>query len=130
MNVNTGMPAGYINPWQQWAMNMYGNLMQPAQQIQPTAAMQQQAQPTTNPMIQATLIEAPSEEWARQFNVAPGQTQMFYLRDESAMFVKTANTDGSEEFDVFAKQPRKPAPEYMTREQVEAMILEAKGDVK
>lgn len=120
VNVNTGTPAGYMNPWQMMMQNMYGNLMQPQQQ------MQQPQQPTSPPMIHADMIETPSEEWARNFNVSSGQTQIFYMRDESAMYVKSVDANGSMEFDVYLKQQPKPAPEYLTREQVEAMIREAK----
>lgn len=123
VNVNTGLPAGYINPWQQFMMNMYGNMAQPQQQ-----AIQQPQQPTTPPMIHADMIETPSEDWARQYNVTPGQTQIFYMRDESAMYVKTVNADGSVEFVVYTKQAPKPAPEYLTREQVAAMIRDAKEE--
>lgn len=118
VNVNTGMPAGYQNPLEKMIMNMYGNMM-------PTQTPQQ---PTSPPMIHAALIETPSEEWARNYNVSPGQTQIFYMRDESAMFVKSVNADGSMEFDVYPKQAPKPAPEYLTREQVEEMIRSAKEE--
>jgi len=120
VNVNTGTPAGYMNPWQMMMQNMYGNLTQTQQQTQ------QMQQPTSPPMIHADMIETPSEEWARNFNVSSGQTQIFYMRDESAMYVKSVDANGSMEFDVYLKQQPKPAPEYLTREQVEAMIREAK----
>ena len=121
VNVNTGTPAGYMNPWQMMMQNMYGNLMQPQQQ------MQQPQQPTSPPMIHADMIETPSEDWARNFNMGPGQTQIFYTRDESAMYVKSTHAnDSGYDFDIYLRQAPKPAPEYMTREQVEAMIREAK----
>ena len=117
-NVNTGMPAGYVNPYQQAMAQAMAQFMPQPQMMQP----QQAAQPTTPPMIHADMIEAKSEEWARQFNVTPGQTQLFYLPDESAIFSKTAHQDGGFDFDVYLRQEPKPAPEYMTREQVEALI--------
>lgn len=124
VNVNTGLPAGYFNPWQQFMMNMYGNMAQPQQQ-----AIQQPQQPTTPPMIHADMIETPSEDWARNFNMGPGQTQIFYTRDESAMYVKTTHTnDSGYDFDVYLKQAPKPAPEYLTREQVAEMIRSAKEE--
>lgn len=123
VNVNTGTPAGYMNPWQMMMQNMYGNLMQPQQQ------MQQPQQPTSPPMIHADMIETPSEDWARNFNMGPGQTQIFYTRDESAMYVKSTHAnDSGYDFDIYLRQAPKPAPEYLTREQVEAMIREAKGE--
>lgn len=124
VNVNTGMPAGYMNPWNMMMQNMYGNLMQPQMQAQQAAQPQQ---PTSPPMIHADMIETPGEDWARNFNMGPGQTQIFYTRDESAMYVKTTHTnDSGYDFDVYLKQAPKPAPEYMTREQVEEMIRNAK----
>ena len=117
VNVNTGTGAGYMNPWQAAMMQAMGQFMPQAQPALP------QQQPTTPPMVHADMIEAESEDWARNFSLQPGQTQIFYRGDESAMYIKTMHAQGGGyDFDVYLRQPRKPAPEYMTREQVEALI--------
>lgn len=139
--MNMMNPMGYMNPWQQaMAQAQAQNAMIQAQQAMAQAQQAQQAvqpqvmqpaqppQPTMRPMIHADMIVVHSEDEARQDPIAAGVTQIYSMQDESAIFVKGMHQDGrGYDFDVYAKQPPKPAPEYMTRDQVANMIRSMTG---
>ena len=79
------------------------------------------------PTIRAEIIQVDSEEQAAAYPVNAGASQMMIARDDSAIYVKTVGANGPN-LDVFVKRPPAPpapAPEYMTREEVEAMIAGA-----
>ena len=81
----------------------------------------------TPPTIRAEIVQVDGEEQAAQYPVGAGASQMMIARDDSAIYVKTAGTNGAT-LDVFVKRPAAapaPAPEYMTRADVEAMIAAA-----
>ena len=86
-----------------------------------------QQQMMTPPTIRAEIVQVDGEEQAAQYPVGAGASQMMIARDDSAIFVKTAGTNGAT-LDVFVKRPPAApasAPEYMTRADVEAMIAAA-----
>ena len=76
------------------------------------------------PTIRAEIVQVDSEEQAANYPVAAGASQMMIARDDSAIFVKTVGQNGAT-LDVFVKRPPAPAPVYLTREDVSAMIAEA-----
>ena len=118
MIFNNGYPASY----QPFGYN-YQQYQQPIQN-QP-----QQQQMMTPPTIRAEIVQVDGEEAAGNFPVGAGSSQMMIARDDSAIFVKTAAANGQGyTLDVFVKRPPAapaPAPEYMTRADVEAMIAAA-----
>ncbi len=67
-----------------------------------------------------------NEEQAAAYPVGAGASQMMIARDDSAIFVKTATAAGTT-LDVFVKRVAAPAPAYLTKEDVEAMISAAIG---
>lgn len=100
---------------------------QPAQMPGWNPGYQQAQQMMTPPTIRAEIIQVDGEEQAANYPVGAGASQMMIARDDSAIFVKTAGPNGAT-LDVFVKRPPAapaPAPEYMTRADVEAMIAAA-----
>lgn len=90
-------------------VRMYGP--PPAQGVQqPTAQPQQPAAAPamTPPTIHAEIVQVEGEVAATQYPVGVGASQMMMARDESAIYVKTATSNGYT-LDVFVKRP--PAPE-------------------
>lgn len=100
---------------------------QPAQMPGWNNQQMYQQQMMTPPTIRAEIVQVDGEEQAAQYPVGAGASQMMIARDDSAIYVKTAGTNGAT-LDVFVKRPPAtpaPAPEYMTRADVEAMIAAA-----
>lgn len=103
----------------------------PYQQMYPQMYQPQMTPPT----IRAEIVQVDNEEQAANYPVAAGASQMMIARDDSAIYVKTVGAAGPV-LNVFIKRPPAapaPAPEYMTREEVEAMIaaaISAKRPVK
>lgn len=73
---------------------------QPRQSTMPAAM--------TPPTIHAEIVQVEGETAAAQYPVGAGASQMMMARDESAIYVKTATSNGYT-LDVFVKRP--PAPE-------------------
>ena len=120
------IPGGYVNPWQTALQQAMTQMVFPQQQPQPMQPMQ--PQPMTPPMIHADIIEVASIDAMKNYPVGAGQTQMFSTQDESAIGVKTMHQDGSYVLDLYVKQAPAPAPEYMTREQVETLVRQMTGN--
>jgi len=96
-------------------------------QMQQQMPQQIPQQMMTPPTIRAEIIQVDGEEQAAAYPVGAGASQMMIAKDDSAIFVKTANANGTT-LDVFVKRPPAPAappPDYVTREDVEAMIAAA-----
>ena len=124
-------PGGYVNPWQTALQQAMAQMAFPQQQPQPMQPMQpqpMQPQSMTPPMIHADIIEVASIDAMKNYPVGAGQTQMFSTQDESAIGVKTMHQDGSYVLDLYLKQAPAPAPEYMTREQVETLVRQMTGN--
>ena len=101
-------------------------LQQPPQQ---PAQAQQAAPMMTPPTIHAEIIQAASMDEIERSNVAPGDSRMYMLKDESAIVIKTAYQNG---FDLVIFDRRPPAPpapqidprDYVTREELEARLAQ------
>jgi len=97
------------------------------QPIYPQFQPQMPQQMMTPPTIRAEIVQVDNEDQAAAYPVAAGASQMMIARDDSAIFVKTANANGAT-LEVFIKRPpapKEPEPVYMTRADVEAMIAAA-----
>lgn len=118
MAYNNGFPVSYTPYYQQFQPYQY-------QQPQP----QQQAQQTmTPPIVHADIVQVSSEQEGLNYPVAAGASQMMILKDESAIFVKTAFANGQSNMDVYVKRPPQPAEKpvdfslYVTREELETRL--------
>lgn len=99
--------------------------------FQPYQAPAQQNQPMmTPPTIRAEIIQVDNEEAAASFPVGAGASQMMIAKDDSAIFVKSANANGFT-LDVYVKRPpAPPAPkfipdEYVRKDELEKLLDEA-----
>lgn len=107
---------------------------QPYPQAYPYAQQyvgQPQRQPTTPPMIHADIIQADSEDFVNSYPVGVGVTQAFMLRDESAIYFKTGEANGSS---IIKYQKSASAPvqdTYIRRDEIEKLVREilAKNEV-
>ena len=85
----------------------------------------------TPPTIRAEIVQVDDEAAAANYPVGAGASQMMIAKDDSAIFVKTANANGTT-LDVFLKRPPappKPAfdPEaYVTRDELERRLAALK----
>lgn len=94
-------------------MNPYQMYMQSMQQ------QFQQAPQMTLPTIHADIIQVNAPEDVERFPVGVGASQMFILRDDSTIFVKTGTVVAVYE----RKQQTTPAaPTYITREELEERL--------
>lgn len=117
---NSGFPATYQPLYQQYQQPVMPQQMQPTQ-------MSGANQMMTPPTIRAEIVQVESEEAAGAFPVAAGASQMMIARDDSAIFIKSANANGFT-LDVYVKRP--PAPptpkfdpaEYVRRDEVETLV--------
>ncbi len=105
----------------------YPSYIQPMQQAYQMQQPMQPAPQMTLPTIHADIIQAGSIDEIRQSNVGAGTSQMFILKDESAIIIKTAQANGYT-LDIYDKRP--PAPQapafdpavYVTREELEERL--------
>lgn len=114
MAYNNGFPMTY--------QQMYPQL----QYQQPV----QQPQMMTLPTIHAEIIQVTTEAEAAAYPVAAGATQMFMLRDDSAICIKAAYANGQSNLTVFEKRVQKPqqdGTEYITRDEFERRLGELSG---
>ena len=95
----------FVNPYQ-----MY--LQQMQQQFQPAPQM-------TLPTIHADIIQVNSADDVERFPVGVGASQMFILRDDSTIYVKTGTVISVYER---KQQATQPAPTYITREELEERL--------
>ena len=123
MAYNGGFPVNYQPYYPQY--QAYQPVQpQPMQQIQ----QQTQQQGMTPPTVHADIIQISSEQEGVNFPVAAGASQMMILKDESAIFVKTAFPNGQSTFVAYEKRPPKPAEKpvdfslYVTREELEERL--------
>ena len=118
-------PYNYI-PYQQ----MYQPYQQQYNLQQPYNSPQsQQAQPQqqyTPPTIHAEIIQVSSEQEAKDYPVAAGNTQMFKAKDDSAFYIKTAYVNTPAQIVVYKKSEPEPEvkPDYITREEFEKRLEE------
>ena len=127
-----GFPAsyqtGYTPGYPGAQMPVYGP--QNAYQGQNIQA-QPQPQQMTPPTIRAEIVQVEGEEAAKSFPVGAGTSQMMISRDETAIFIKSATTNGQTVLDVYEKRPpAPPAPvfdpsEYVRRDEVERLVAAA-----
>lgn len=111
MAYNNGFPLTY--------QQMYPQL----QYQQPV----QQPQMMTLPTIHAEIIQVATEAEAAAYPVAAGSTQMFMLRDDSAICIKAAYANGQSALTVFEKRVQKQAQEsqeFVTRDEFERRLKE------
>lgn len=88
-------------------------------------AQQPQQQMMTPPTIRAEIVQVGSRAEALNFPVGAGQTQMMIMRDDSAIFIKSAFANGQANLDEYIRkppEPEKPAADYITREEFEQRI--------
>ena len=86
--------------------------------------MQQPQQMMTPPTIRAEIIQVDNEEAAANYPVGAGASQMMIAKDDSAIYVKSANANGYV-LDVFTKRPpAPPAPKFIPEDYVRKDELE------
>lgn len=82
-------------------------------------------QPMTPPMINAVIIQIGRKEEMDNYTMNIGQSQMFMLRDESAIYVKSRFANGLYGVDEYSRkppEPEKPPVQYVTKEELEQML--------
>lgn len=95
----------------------------------PTFQPQQQPQTMTQPTIHADIIQIGSEQEAWNQNVNVGSSQMMMLRDESAIFIKSAYPDKQPTMDIYRKEAQKAVPspaDYVTKDELAAALAALK----
>jgi len=83
-------------------------------QFQPPQAM-------TMPTIHADIIQIPTEQDAWNQNVNPGDSRIMILRDESAIFIKSAYTDRQPTMDIYRREAQKALPDpsqFVTKDEL------------
>lgn len=82
---------------------------------------QPQQQMMTPPTIRAEIVQVGSKAEAANFPVGAGQTQMMIMRDDSAIFIKSAFANGQANLDEYIKKPHEDpvSAEYITRAEFE-----------
>lgn len=93
-------------------------------QYQQPPIQQPQQQTMTPPTIRAEIIQVGSKTEAANFPVGAGQTQMMIMKDDSAIYIKSAFANGQANLDEYIRKPHEePAStEYITREEFEQRI--------
>lgn len=82
-------------------------------------------QPMTPPMINAVIIQIARKDEMDNYTMNIGQSQMFMLRDESAIFIKSRYANGQYGVDEYTRkppEPEKPAAQYVTKDELEQML--------
>jgi len=88
--------------------------------------MQQAQQQTQTRTVE--VVPVPNEQTVYDFPVAVGATQEFMATDDSFVAFKTNGVNGQSSVSFYDKRPPAPptpAPEYMTRAEVEELIAAA-----
>ena len=103
----------YVNPY----MNAISQIV----------TSQMQPQPMSPPIIHTDIIPVNSEAEVNNWAVGNGQTLVFMMRDDSAIFFKTGSPNGAvvEYYD--HRNVVNKAPEYVTRAELENMLQELKA---
>lgn len=113
---NNGFPMTYQQYYPYQQMPQMINMTQPAQQS------------FTPPTIHADIVQVDNEQSAANFPVGAGSSQMMIAKDDSAIFIKSASSNGQVTLDVFVKRPpAPPKPEfdpgkYVTWEKLEERL--------
>lgn len=84
-----------------------------------------QQQMMTPPTIRAEIVQVGSKSEAANFPVGAGQTQMMIMKDDSAIYIKSAFANGQANLDEYIRkppEPEKPLADYITREEFEQRI--------
>ena len=84
-----------------------------------------QQQMMTPPTIRAEIVQVGSKTEAANFPVGAGQTQMMIMKDDSAIYIKSAFANGQANLDEYIRkppEPEKPLTDYITREEFEQRI--------
>ena len=87
--------------------------------------MQQPQQMMTPPTIRAEIVQVGSRDEAFNFPVGAGQTQMMIMKDDSAIYIKSAFASGQANLDEYIKkppEPKTPAVDYITRAEFEQRL--------
>lgn len=84
-----------------------------------------QQQMMTPPTIRAEIVQVGSKSEAANFPVGAGQTQMMIMKDDSAIYIKSAFANGQANLDEYIRKPPEPEKsltDYITREEFEQRI--------
>lgn len=82
-------------------------------------------QSMTPPMINAVIIQIARKDEMDNYTMNIGQSQMFMLRDESAIFIKSRYANGQYGVDEYTRkppEPERPAAQYVTKDELEQML--------
>ena len=112
MAYNSYFPATYPQFYPQYPQ-------QPFMQSQP------QQQVMTPPTIRAEIVQVGSKAEAANFPVGAGQTQMMIMKDDSAIYIKSAFANGQANLDEYIRKPPEPEKsviDYVTREEFEQRL--------
>jgi len=121
MAYNNGFPMSYQQYYPQY-------MQQPQQYV---------AQPQmTPPTIHAEILQVDNEQFAENYPVAAGTSQMMIKKDDSEIYIKTAFANGQSRLDVYTKRPEKPNKPvfdlegYVTKDELENRLNELLKEVK
>lgn len=118
MAYNNGFPMSY----QQFYQPQIG--FQQSMGMQP---QQNQPQMMTPPTIHAEIVQIADRNEALNFPVGAGQAQMMIMRDDSAIFVKSAFANGQSSLVEYVKkepEPQTSTADYITRDEFERRLAE------
>lgn len=131
MNYNNYFPASYqpFYPQQFQYQQQMQQAQQQAQAVQPQQqpVQQQPQQMFTPPMIHAEIVQVASRGEVDSFPVGVGQSQMMILKDESAIFIKSAFANGQSTIEEYVRKPKTATPTadgFITREEFEQRLAE------
>ena len=106
----------FPNPY----LSGYGSPYMTPQFQQP---MQQQYQNNMIPTLGAEIGQAENDDVINNYSVDSGKSQLFIMKDDSKIVIKS-NTQNGVEVVEYTRAPKKKAPEYVTVEQLQAMLKE------
>ena len=84
----------------------------------------QQQQPMTD------IGQANSEQEALDSYVQAGRAKIIFTADDKTVVVKCVSLNGQASADIFDRRGQKPAPEYVTREELNSMLEALKSPKK
>lgn len=93
---------------------------------QPPRQQMPQPQNFTPPTIHADIIQVGTEQEALSFGVAAGTSQMFCMKDDSSIYIKTAYPNGQFAFTAFDRRPQTEPeqPNFVTYDDFERFKAE------
>lgn len=115
-------------PYQQLSLFQQPNYQQPTY---PQPNYQQTYQATTTPMTQTSIVWVTSEDYARQYPVAPNGTVYFMNENEPYFYAKSADAMGKPTFrksrlvDESEHTENVNLTEYIKREEIDNIISNA-----